>query len=57
MLPVDFGMSSFDLINIVCVLEDEFDAEIPDRAIGGFKTVGDAVDYYRSAVDLHFSFL
>lgn len=44
-LLADLGMNSFDLINMVCVLEDEFDVEIPDRVIGNFKTVGDVVDY------------
>lgn len=44
-LLADLGMNSFDLINMVCVLEDEFDVEIPDRVIGNFKTVGDVIDY------------
>ena len=44
-LLADLGMNSFDLINMVCVLEDEFDVEIPDRVIGNFKTVGDVADY------------
>ena len=41
----DLGMNSFDLINLVCVLEDEFDVEIPDRVVGTFKTVGDVINY------------
>lgn len=44
-LLADLKMSSFDLLNLVCVLEDEFDIEIPDRIIGDFKTVGDVLDY------------
>ncbi len=44
-LLADLGLSSFDLINLVCVLEDEFEVEIPDRVIGGFKTVGDVINY------------
>lgn len=44
-LLADLGMSSFDLINLVCVLEDSFEVEIPDRVISNFKTVGDVVDY------------
>ena len=44
-LLADLGMNSFDLINLVCVLEDEFDVEIPDRVIGNFKTIGDVMDY------------
>lgn len=44
-LLADLGMSSFDLINAVCLIEDEFDIEIPDRVIKDFKTVGDVMDY------------
>lgn len=44
-LLADLGMSSFDLINAVCLIEDEFDVEISDRVISGFKTVGDVMDY------------
>lgn len=44
-LLADLGMNSFDLINMVCILEDELDVEIPDRVIGNFKTIGDVMDY------------
>lgn len=47
-LLADLGMNSFDLINLVCVLEDEFEVEIPDRVIGNFKTVGDVMDFIQS---------
>lgn len=41
----DLGMSSFDLIQLACAVEDEFDIEIPDRAIKDFKTVGDVIAF------------
>lgn len=41
----DLGMSSFDLIQLACAVEDEFDVEIPDRAIKDFKTVGDVIAF------------
>ena len=44
-LLADLGMNSFDLVNLVCEVEDEFGVEIPDRVIGTFKTVGDVIDY------------
>lgn len=44
-LLADLGMNSFDLVNLVCEVEDEFGIEIPDRIIGTFKTVGDVIDY------------
>ena len=44
-LLADLGMNSFDLVNLVCEVEDEFGVEIPDRIIGTFKTVGDVIDF------------
>ncbi len=41
----DLGLNSFELVNLVCSVEDEFDIEIPDRAIKNFKTVGDVIDF------------
>lgn len=48
-LLTDLGMNSFDLISLVCVVEDEFDIEIPDRVIGSFKTVGDVIDFLENS--------
>lgn len=47
-LLADLGMNSFDLVNLVCEVEDEFGVEIPDRIIGTFKTVGDVIDYIKT---------
>ena len=44
-LLADLGMNSFDLVNLVCEVEDEYGVVIPDRIIGTFKTVGDVIDY------------
>lgn len=41
----DLGMNSLELVNLVCEIEDEFDIEIPDRAIKSFKTVGDVIKF------------
>lgn len=41
----DLGMSSFDLIQLACAVEDEFDIEIPDRAIKDFKTIADVISF------------
>ena len=41
----DLGMSSFDLIQLACAVEDEFDVEIPDRAIKDFKTIADVISF------------
>lgn len=44
-LIADLDLNSLDLMELVCEVEDEFDVEIPDRVIRGFKTVGDVIDY------------
>ena len=38
-LKADLGLNSLDLVNLACVVEDEFDIEIPDRNIKDFRTV------------------
>ena len=47
-LRTDLGINSYEFVQVICEIEDEFGVEIPDRAIGGFKTVGDVIQYIRS---------
>ena len=44
-LRTDLGINSYEFVQIVCEVEEAFGVEIPDRAIGGLKTVRDVVDY------------
>jgi acyl carrier protein len=44
-LRTDLGLNSYELVELVCKVEDAFDAEIPDRAIGNLKTVQHVLDY------------
>ena len=44
-LIADLGLNSLDLVNLACIVEDEFDIEIPDRAIKDFKTIGDVIAF------------
>ena len=41
----DTGLSSYDLVQLICEVEDEFDVEIPDKQIPKLKTVGDVMNY------------
>ena len=41
----DLGLNSYELVQIVCEIEEIFKVEIPDRAISGFKTVKNVLDY------------
>ena len=42
-LKADLGLNSLDLVNLACVVEDEFDIEVPDRNIKDFRTVKDVL--------------
>ena len=44
-LLADLGLNSYELVELVCEVEEKFDVEIPDRAINGFKTVQNVLDY------------
>ncbi len=46
----DLELNSLDVVNIVVAFEDEFEIEIPDRAIGNFTTVSDIVEYLEKHV-------
>jgi acyl carrier protein len=41
----DLGADSLDIVELVMLIEKEFDIEIPDEAAEGITTVGDAVTY------------
>lgn len=47
-LEADLGLSSFDVVEIVCEFEDAFDIEIPDREIRNLINVGDILDYMKN---------
>lgn len=47
----DLGLNSLDLVNLVTDIEDEFDVEIPDRAIKLFRTVGDVIRFLEAEAD------
>ena len=44
----DLGINSFELVQMVCEVEDEFGVEIPDDVIKGMRTVGDVVEFLES---------
>ena len=41
----DLGLSSFDVMNIVCAFEDHFDVDIPSRDVWKLHQVKDVIDY------------
>ena len=41
----DLGLNSFDIMNIVCVFEEHFDMEIPNRDVWQLRQVRDVIEY------------
>lgn len=46
----DLKINSYDFVQIICAIEDEFDIEIPDRELAKMITVGDVTDYIESHI-------
>ena len=44
-LTTDLELSSLDIAEMVCTIEDELDIEIPEKVLVSIKTVGDIYDY------------
>jgi acyl carrier protein len=49
-LLTDLGLNSYELVEMVCRVEEEFDIEIPDREISKFKTIQNLLDYINKHV-------
>jgi len=47
----DLGADSLDLFQIISELEEEFNMEFTNEDAEGIKTVGDAVDYIKNAME------
>ena len=43
----DLGFNSFTLVQLVCVIEEEFNIEIPNSAIKTIKNVRSAIKYIK----------
>ena len=41
----DLKINSYDIVDLICDLEDEFDISIPDKKIKTFVTIGDIIKY------------
>lgn len=44
----DLKINSYDLIELVCKVEDEFDVEIPDKKLRSLITVNDVITLIQS---------
>lgn len=43
-LRSDLGMNSFELVQLVCKVEDEFGVSIPDKELREIETVSDLIN-------------
>ena len=50
-LTADFGLNSFELFDLICIVEEKFDISIPDRILPTLVTVGDLVHYLEKEVN------
>ena len=44
----DLGADSLDVVEMLMIVEDEFEIEIPDNVIENLKTIGDVVEYIQA---------
>jgi acyl carrier protein len=44
-LQADLELDSLDIMDLLLVLEEEFDMQIPDEELGKIQTIGDIVSY------------
>ena len=47
----DLGADSLDLFQIISAFEEEFDMEFDTEAAEDIKTVGDAINYIKNALE------
>ncbi len=45
----DLGADSLDLVDMLTIIEDDFNIVIPDEAAMKMRTVGDVVDFMQKA--------
>lgn len=46
----DLKINSYDFVQVICAIEDEFDIEIPDKELARMITVGDVTDYIETHI-------
>ena len=49
-LRTDLEINSYDFVQIICAIEDEFDIEIPDKELARMLTVKDVIEYIEANI-------
>ena len=50
-LLTDIAINSLDYVKVIMDIEDEFDIEVPESAIGEINTVGELVTFIEDLVE------
>lgn len=48
-IKTDLGLTSFDFINLIALIEDTFGVEIEEEKYHSINTVGDLIEYLENA--------
>lgn len=46
----DLGLNSFELFDLICIIEEKYDISIPDKMLLKLITVKDVVEYLESVI-------
>ena len=46
----DLGINSFELFDLICIIEEKYDISIPDKMLPKLITVKDVVEYLESVI-------
>ena len=49
-LTSDLGLNSFELFDLICMIEEKYEITIPDRVLPTLITVKDVVEYLEANV-------
>lgn len=49
-LTSDLGLNSFELFDMICLIEEKYEISIPDRVLPTLVTVRDVVEYLEANV-------
>lgn len=44
----DFELTSFDFINLICIIEDKYNIEIDEKEYRNLNTIKELIDYIES---------
>lgn len=44
----DFDLTSFDFVNLICIIEEQYDIEIEEDQYRSLNTIGELIQYIES---------